>query len=304
MSAPRKHHFVPKFYLRHFADDRERIAQVCRKSGKVVSVQMISNAAAINHFYTAELPDGTPSADVEKLLGHFETEAAPVVAALARHSFPVSTEDRGKLAMYMAFQLTRGPEFRDFGQRVMTEVSRLILRVAPPAHIRSVTEAQGKSITDEQIAAMRAAPLEVIPHQNESIAAMCKVAPSLADILFREKDWHVLVSDTPALLTSDAPVTLWRRPSERSRVEGVGVQTADEILFPISPRTALLLVPATGRQERVIPMDDALVARINTRVALRARRWIFHTPDTTPLAGLPIPWASASSTSDSGNTGR
>ena len=45
----------------------------------------------------------------------------------------------------------------------------------------------------------------------------------------------------PALISSDAPVHFWRRPTEDPEPRGVGIETADEVRFPLSPSAFLVM---------------------------------------------------------------
>jgi hypothetical protein len=78
--------------------------------------------------------------------------------------------------------------------------------------------------------------------------------------------WSLEIARKPQLITSDAPVVLWRRPTPRDRYEGYGLENAEEVRFPISPAVQLVLT----HQARV-PMtriEPDRVRRCNADMAL------------------------------------
>lgn len=73
---PRKHHYLPQFYLKEFADGNERLLQCDRRTGKLVTVG-IGDAAAKKDFHRFEEPSvANPEFDpnaAEKLFAQIET---------------------------------------------------------------------------------------------------------------------------------------------------------------------------------------------------------------------------------------
>ena len=114
MSVAKRHHTVPQFYLRGFADG-ERIATV-RMPGDQPFVQSVRKAASEMNFYSIAGHEDGPDV-FEKLLSSIEGEASRVFGHIADGTWPLEQEDRWTLAHFIALQAVRGPEQRPGGQR-------------------------------------------------------------------------------------------------------------------------------------------------------------------------------------------
>lgn len=75
------------------------------------------------------------------------------------------------------------------------------------------------------------------------------------------KIWMVHRFRTPALWTNDCPVSPWRRPDAHDHVGGIGVETADEVRFALSP-AALLVMTRPGNAA-----SNASARQINAEIA-------------------------------------
>ena len=106
-----KHHTVPQFVLRNFADsqgyihefDLDLLKQYRRKPAQV---------AHSTDFYTIETEDG-PSDAVEQILSRIEDSASDVVRKLAAPGTLLTGEDRDALILLVALQAQRVPARRD-----------------------------------------------------------------------------------------------------------------------------------------------------------------------------------------------
>ena len=109
MSVPKKHHYLPKFYLNEFCSDRDLWVYdlergECRKSRpKTVAVK--------KGFYAVQDPDGSRDyAEVEKRLGVVESQAAPMIRKLDKGG-RLELRERYALAMFAALLKWRTTTF-------------------------------------------------------------------------------------------------------------------------------------------------------------------------------------------------
>lgn len=118
----KRHHHVPQFYLRGFADG-EQITTV-RLPGDRRYTNSVRKTAAENGFYA--VPGHEEGPDVfEKILGGAEGEAAEVFAKVEAGVWPLALDDRATLASFIALQVARGPEQRRNMQHLQAQVARL-----------------------------------------------------------------------------------------------------------------------------------------------------------------------------------
>jgi hypothetical protein len=274
-------HTVPRCYLRRFADQRERIRVFNRNKQDPPFVTGIGNVAVERDFYALETTFGR-SQDIEHRLGAIDGEACSALAKLSNGIWPVSSADREILSNFIALQLTRGTRFREFLKEIATDMMRLASRAQ--ASIPGAVEAiAGDNATAEDIEDFRAILLEgrveVTPNRSAAVIDALKIAEELVPIIGVKK-WNLMKTDGLRIVTSDNPVTLWRKPLGPHDNWGVGVQTADEVALPVDPQHALVLRhPYPTEEELVREADSDAVRALNSRTILQAHRWIYSHPD-------------------------
>lgn len=258
------------------------------RDGKMVRHVSPKTAAWQTDFYTVELDDGSESLEVEKFLGRIEAAAASAVRLIDAGAFPLSQEDREHLALFMSFQMTRGESSRDKLQQMYDHLTKMIMRTAPRDYVRSFMESRGAAPSEEeldaQIGRLRSASraVRVEPHKNEQLGIMLETAPALVPY-FLDLHWQVFKFSNPSLLTGDHPVALSKRRDPQRPWEGVGVGTADEIYFPLDPRTALVMFRSPCEEKIRLSHPNWAANKINQTVAFQSYHWIFHHPGHDPL---------------------
>jgi len=303
-NPPKRHHYVPEMYLRRFAsstDKRNRVPRVSRIEGRAGTASRIvigiHDAAVETDFYTVETDDPRREHEAEHIIGVFERAAGYAFANLDRlgpDHFPDDV-DRENLAMFMALQFVRGHDTGNFQARFYTQTSRMMMRVAAasPDYVRGFLKERGDDTSDEAVARTAAAfregakTVSVSPHRNETVEAILRGPIDFMPYFFKRR-WILARSAIP-LLTADRPVVLLEKQDPSEAWRGVGLGTADAIVYPIDRRRLLImrhLDPAFS--EGVIDIDAGFARKLNIAVANHARRWIFHHPDDEPLDGVPF----------------
>jgi hypothetical protein len=113
-SVGAKHHTVPAFYLRRFADSTGRLQVRDRPTGRLLPPITVSKLA-ITDFYTTLNNDGTLDGRMEELLGKVEGEAAQLLKLLLspyRRPGRLTAAEQTTLCHFIAFQMVRGPRKR------------------------------------------------------------------------------------------------------------------------------------------------------------------------------------------------
>ncbi len=107
----RRHHVVPEFYLRRFANEEGLIlvGDELKKEGFTVNPR---NAAVMTDFYIAQARKRASDA-LEEWMGAIEAMAAHAFTRIADHGQEISHLDREALANFIALQITRGPTYRE-----------------------------------------------------------------------------------------------------------------------------------------------------------------------------------------------
>jgi len=108
MSEPKRHHYVPQFYLKGFTEHDSLWVYDLEK--REIRQQRPGSIAVKKHFYSVTNEKGERDNSVELALSQAEGAAAPAVAALARGESE-SEEQRGDLAFFAALMKNRTLEF-------------------------------------------------------------------------------------------------------------------------------------------------------------------------------------------------
>lgn len=297
VSVGARHHHVPRFYLERFANKRLQITTVDRRTG-ARRMAAIKETAAEKDFYTAINAEGEKDGKTEHLLSHIEGNAARAIKNILNPIFPLfppQPQDRADLCLFLAFQKVRGKLTR----KRIEMLGDLWARLQIPAGMTSEQatawlQANEQEVTPESVQQMVELSgsldhFEFVPDPNAHLSVMGGVALRISELLL-PRPWWIADYGTPALLTSDEPVTL--HFGDRSRPPGHdrGIAYADEIWFPLDPRRLLVL----GRpgdplpEQRLRPPAETAVT-VNLAIAVGAYENIYMHPAQDHLKGLRLP---------------
>ncbi|MGF2943597.1 DUF4238 domain-containing protein [Mycobacterium sp. Lab-001] len=102
-------------------------------------------------------------------------------------------------------------------------------------------------------------------------AAVTRIAPSLETMT-----WTVHKFRGAPLISSDSPVHSWRRRAQDVEPRGIGIETADEVRFPLSP-SALLIMHRGPRKGSTPQWSSRKPVAINTEIARQCHQFIIGT---------------------------
>lgn len=291
---PRRHHFVPNFYLKRFANQKNQVIQYDRERRRGYSTS-VTNCAVETDFYQLLSPDGTTSNDAEEFFSLLEAESSAVFRALDAAEILESgpeSHDRLTLAIYIAFQFLRTREARDLANQLGDLIYRGNLELAlrgktGEAFVDELTELAGRSPTTAEIDAAKSfiadpTATKILPSFGElfpmMVTAALDVAPSIA-----VRPWTMLLASTPTFLTTDRPVTFWRDRQRRNPYTGVGLHNADAVYFALDPRKMLVIGQGEEGTWAHRSASRAEVRNVNAIVADWSYRFIFHHPKYRPI---------------------
>lgn len=307
----RKHHTVPQFYLRGFATEDRQIGTV-QLPGSRRFVQSTRAASTRTDFYA--LPGHEDGQDVfEKGLSRMEGDAAAVIRKITdKGVWPLSSDDREVLAIFLTVQFLRGPDQRRHMEQMMALMTRMEIGYGGKANVANwVKRKHGLTVSEEQAARIweqatqpDGPPIQLAPvgHINQ----LLDLTPRLVRY-FAFRPWLLFRFSSRSLLTCDVPVSLVPHLSQQEDDafrpdEGSGLITAWGITFPLTRKIGLLLASpdelighvtanevATGRFD-LAPAPSTTVANVfNASTIGNSRQWIFHHPDDKHLVPDKLP---------------
>jgi enoyl-CoA hydratase/carnithine racemase len=317
MADPKRHHYVPQWYLGGFTADPERPVLACysKKQDRFLETS-VKNVAVIGHHNTW-FHDGEADPVVEKGMAILDARAAEVVPKLERMQTLVDTEPN-VVATYVAMQLGRVPAAREVFQEMIEEIGRAeTLRVAASGELRTPEEtvAAGLAATVEEAEDLRRQSIEAIRERRVKVTmdhvVTASVAAINAEILapFIELMSWLVVYAPPGheFLTSDNPVVLMSDETP----PGVPItwMTPDlEVSMPLSKNAMLLIGHAHNASGWSCGLPEGTLY-LNRRRWLAARDFVYGPTEealrrvcegmpkevrTAQLAGMKMvdaPWA-------------
>lgn len=312
--AARRHHTVPQFYLRNFADPADQVVLVDRDDHTRSHRTAVLKAVSETGFYRIETDDLAREVDraghdpegIESALAALEAEMAPAVRAVVDGSLTgLSDQQWYRLIQFVAVQSVRGHRWRQHFVALATQTIRVeLLGSVDDVQIRERLVSQGKPHGPADIAAFREQLFterfpRVVPPQALLVQESLKMALGNpvddADLglgrYLADKTLSLITPPSVPVLTSDEPVCWWSPGGDL-----VGFASAQLVWVPLSRDRILQFADphldhdVCGLPDLRTPEGhDAMAAKVNRLVAAQAERWIIQHPDDFPLEVLDLP---------------
>jgi hypothetical protein len=284
----KRQHFVPRAYLAPFVDKKtpfgfEPYLFIYSRQATGPFAQAPKKTAVRSYYYSFDV-DGERDQGVEDMLGRVESAAIPVMRKLNGGADPqsLSEEERGSLALLLAYMEVRVPRFRNMVETFTSEVMRDVAMLAashPEYFERTMREASAAkglnppaNVEDIRKWVLEG-EYELSVNPIVSLRAFLEVAPQIAEMIFSYQ-WRVLrAPDGFTFFTSDSPVTRISTMKQPSWM-GVGWQTPwMEATVPLSPDACLLI--SLHRPEGSEKVDRTTLCEINWRTAAHADEEVY-----------------------------
>jgi hypothetical protein len=232
MQQTKRHHFIPKAYLRAFCDQYGKL-RVYRKDGPAEPLYQVPDATQFRkYYYSQPLQDGGQDNNtLENVFSEIETHWPETVAKL--HARSAVNDSLENIFQFIALQRVRVPASRDAAEALLAQTVKDTMKIMsidgslPPLPI-------GLEEVVEQV------QVAVDPHQ--SIHSMVTMLDGMAH-LFKMVGWAAAHNNTgSSFLTSDNPV-LWFDPSlsfEDQRPYTIQPNGPIFAVFPVSPKLVLI----------------------------------------------------------------
>lgn len=237
----RRHHTVPRFYLRGFAAGETLLT--VQLPGDRRYRQSTGNASVETDFYA--LAGHTGGDDVlERALSDVESSAAKVIARIAAGTWPLAEEDRMALGFFIALQSTRTQSHRRTADSIAAQVARIKIGFGGRASFKEQLVELSDDVTDEVVDRMWAEAVRpegppITVSSGDFAQQMLETATELLPAIVG-RPWTLVRFNRRSLVTSDHPVSLVPQPYSGPH-EGVGYLTAWGIAMPLTRKLGLIM---------------------------------------------------------------
>lgn len=286
---PRRHHFVPQFYLAGFTQsassdgDLYVFDQQQIKSWKSSPKQ----TAHMRDFHAIDVgPDGDPMV-VEKALSKLESQWSSALRKVVEQKVLPNDESFADLMIFVAFMAVRVKRIREIVSGFIDRVSKNEIQAALATEegrvsFRKVIEDQNCPMTDEEFEQLvsfgKSEQFEVDYDQTWHVQQIIKMAAQLAPILSLRK-WvlWIVEDDVPDLICSDSPVTAtWATPVRGPYSPAFGTMNTI-VSVPLNRRVVLAsIIEVQLPQQR---LDREAVAAMNSATRLYGNQLYSPQPD-------------------------
>lgn len=286
MSIPKKHHYVPQFYLRYFTTgkipnhktDYLWAYDVCEKKFFKKSPK---NIAYKKYFYQSE-ENGVKSNEFEDALSHYEGKAKVILDEIIKTK-QFDYQDKSKkhnLARFLSFLLNRTVTAKEQKNILMQNIEK-----------KNIVDEISKSGGFEKYLKKKGAPFEYSKESEKKFLDIFNKAKitfeqeSFLDIFlilsiqtfpyFMQRNLCLLLlkKDQGNYITSDNPVVLFNPNNlDDNFIPGLADKDTD-VIFPISPKICLIM-SFNYKNETKYAGDEKAVF-LNTNIANNFNNFIF-----------------------------
>jgi hypothetical protein len=289
-SQAKRHHYVPEFYLKRFADAKGKI-RVYRSHTRLPAYETSTkNAAVKTGLYTIAADDGQTSGALESELAKIEAKAQDAISRSLGGTFPLPSDERSDLALFIALQFVRTPEEKERHGVVVDTIEKSFYEGMTEEWARERLTEIGKKPTDDLVALVMDIsrnPESYVfrTHPNDFLRAMVQVAVQGVAPVLSKKAWWLGTSTGPSFITGDHPLVLIDHPAGLSPYRGGGLLRAEEVFFPLDRHHVLTLRNSPGFEGRTLVPRERVNA-INAAVAGSSYQCVFQHPGDPPIGSL------------------
>ncbi|TKK88132.1 DUF4238 domain-containing protein [Herbidospora galbida] len=265
--APRKqrrkrHHYLPESYLLSWADDREQV-MVRRRDRNQPFPSAITNVAVEAGLYAIPTPDG-PDDSVEVALSDIEGPLSNHLAVLREERTPSKNSDtRWEISYLIALQLVRTPEH--MGRMMFPEAAAKSTGESPISRNgmrrflaeRYLGEDPEEGELQGALTFANYLLSKEAPTKEEIMASAFRLAEEEYAPRLTKMAWSVERSPKHPFITTDRPVAAWRRDPHNLERIGAGLESADEVHFPLGPNDLLVLRPRFPEKRYIVEPERA-----------------------------------------------
>lgn len=280
MSIPKRHHYLPQFYLDGFC--RDDLLWVYDKDEKEFRQQTLQNTAVQKYYYSFEDDDGEKDAEVEGLLSLVETYTKPIIDKINSREI-IDEAEKETLSIFVGFLYSRVPRFEknynDNRERTLRHMNKVIFSDEKRTEqiLKKYERDTGKkvNVSAKELSefALDDNRYDIEIHRNESLKMMLNLCKKLP-IYFVQMDWLFLYAPrNSSFVTTDDPLVLIPpRDLPDNAPYGIATKGTQKFL-PLSQKVCLAMFDR-GDKINIREAYREEVRGINLSVTSRSDRFV------------------------------
>ena len=275
MSTPKKHHFLPQFYLEHFQIHPQKgkyphIWRLEKSKSPNPTSPAIKDTGCRRDYHTINFEDQDRKT-IEGLLSQIESEQAALVNSICRNN-EIPNDKKGSLSEFVTAMRFRVPAFKNHIESSLRGVVLSIFKTLmhtgklhkPPKELENLIQERGYDFSNVNIFNWK-----ILQHMIE-LAFNSENAAIIEKMNFQ----LIFAPNDSYFVTCDSPVAIYHPDYESIKPYGVGPAFKDiEITFPISKSHMLKLI--WNAQDGVIEAEKDDLKEYNRRTIVMANEQIF-----------------------------
>ncbi len=250
MPSRKRQHYVPQFYLKHFANENKKFSIVNFKNNKLINNIPYTKQCYQNYMYG---DDNKWEVELQNMESNWSQIINKIISN-PKHKLTIM--DKKLLNSFITFQRLRTTDSRDNVKRMKTEVFSKITSIASQFYSQNLTKEQMLKMQDEYF----------LNDNQEQDAKLClKIAKDIQNVTM---DLRMIIGINKTkydFISSDNPVLLINpfQPNNNAPVFAGLI-----IIIPLSPRVALICIddkiyPTIKSKEYLDLIDKNDIYKIN-----------------------------------------
>jgi hypothetical protein len=231
MPRPKRHHFVPKWYLEEFTDPKSGILHAYDKTTEIYWTPKPKNVMVIKDYYQQKHASESIDPDIlETMLGSsIEPRAKDAFKKLLNHPRDLTPDDSGWMLPYLEVQRIRVPRQAEAARLILTTQLRPLALEAPP-----------EILTSEVKAAILRGEITFPIHDSFRFEFM-KMVTGLFTPYFARMVWEIVKAEGGcSFVTSDSPVSFANEAVALPAEAGIA-HVGTRVFFPLDSQHLLIL---------------------------------------------------------------
>lgn len=287
-SEPRAHHYVPRFHIARFADERGKVRAYDRVACKHRKNQNPKRVLVKRDLYRAESKVPGEEYMLERILAVGEAQWAPLLNSIVKAGVVEADQIPG-LAEYLTLQHARTLNHRSRVRAVADyfTTGMVIMDQRAQRDAGEISDEEWSGVEDD-IADINDGKFWLREPDSNILAMQMDALAECAEILTNGWNYVIVSVDRPTFVLSDDPIALlgdW----DGTTATDLGIGNAEELWMPLDPRHALVLTRDRAHPRHIFGLSAEHARKINERFVLGSLRWTIYQPGTNPLRGMNIP---------------